>query len=115
MTEEEIATTLDAMTKDERGLLLYLEARAVDHGGKVEGSKMNAEDFEMAKAWSALSLIGFSRLLSAHVRGGSTHAVQLSDNAFALAGEERKRRAYRTLHDEVVESLDHHGEVSRAG
>ena len=41
--------SLDTMTSDERNLLLYLETRAVDHGGLVDAKHMNKEDMEIAE------------------------------------------------------------------
>lgn len=59
--------TLDTMTSDERSLLLYLETRAVDHGGKVDAQHMNKEDFDIAKKWmkkglSSLVVLDFIQL-----------------------------------------------------
>ena len=41
---------VEAMSKDERSLLLYLETRAVDHYGKVDMRKLNAAEARAA-AW----------------------------------------------------------------
>lgn len=92
-------TTLAEMTKAERSLLLFLECRAVDHGGLVCTRHMNLMDFEIAENWAASGFIQFGRLTRdsiAELRG-STHWVTLSETAWMLAHQERRAR-FERLH-----------------
>jgi hypothetical protein len=103
--------TVDRMTKEERSLLLYLETRAVDHGGYVCGANMNPADFDTARGWASAGFIRFSRLLSdlkpePH-RFPVTHAVELTGESAACAAVERRRRSVRSQRDAVKESLAH--------
>lgn len=40
---------MELNTRDEKSLLLYFETQAVDYGGTLEGVRMNADDFAIAK------------------------------------------------------------------
>lgn len=93
---------LEELTKDERSLLLFLETQAVDYGGVVDVAHMNRDDFAIAERWKGSGLIEFGRIASACIsrspapnRMRPTHWVHLSDEAFALAHEERKARSAR--------------------
>ena len=88
---------LEDMSRDERGLLLYLETRAVDFGGKVDTRHMNKEDMGIAKRWNDEGFLKFGRIkfhdiLSAQ---GGTHWCELSNEAWDLAHAERKARFKR--------------------
>lgn len=99
---------LDAMAGLERSVLLYLESRAVDHGGLVDAARMNAADFKIARGWSVEGLIRFSRIPSGlwdQVRSGSRHVVELSDEAWQCAALERRRRGQKAQHPLVRDSL----------
>lgn len=84
-----------ANTKDEKSLLLYLESRAVDYGGAVDSSHMNAEDFQLARRWNDSGFIRFGRIYSKDVTGNLTNWVILSDEAWAEAHAERRARNAR--------------------
>ena len=88
---------LENMTKTERSLLLYMESRAVDHGGLVHTQHINEEDVEIAKRWSETGFIKFGRLASEclPMPSGSTHWCELSDEAWSLAHNERRDRYNR--------------------
>ena len=88
---------LNDMTKDEKSLLLYLETRAVDHGGLVHTQHMNSDDMEIAKQWNEARFVRFGRLASdcLPMRSGATHWCELSDEAWALAHAERRERYTR--------------------
>lgn len=88
---------LSTMSKAERSLLLFLESRAVDHGGLVAGSHMNADDFAMAKAWTEAGFIEFGRIPFDEIVGDSGNYVVLSTDAWALAHEERRARNARLM------------------
>lgn len=86
------------MNKDERSLLLYLESRAVDHGGLVATPHMNEDDFKLAESWTRKGFIRFGRLTAASIRelsSGSSYWVMLSEEAWRLAHEERRDRNRR--------------------
>ncbi len=83
------------LTRDEISLLLYLETRAVDHGGLIDHRQMNTEDFANARRWNELGFIEFGRVYSKHIEGNLSNWVHLSDEAFALAHVLRRQRAQR--------------------
>jgi hypothetical protein len=85
---------LDDLTKEQKSLLLFLETRAVDHGGLVATEHMNDDDLAQAKSWTTAGFIGFGRLASesmTHPRR-STHWVTLSDEAWKWTHAERRAR-----------------------
>jgi hypothetical protein len=83
----------EAFHKDQVTLLLYLETRAVDHGGVVDIDHMNNDDVMQAKLWADSRYIGFGRI-RAPVFG---HWVELSDEAWDDAHRFRRERAARML------------------
>lgn len=83
------------LTKQQTSLLLFLETRAVNYLGGVAGTHMNAADFDQAKKWSDEGFIEFGRVASHCIADGVGHWVKLSDEAWALAGAERRARAER--------------------
>lgn len=87
------------MTNQERSLLLYLESRAVDHGGTVDTRMMNEEEMTTAKQWTEKGFVTFGRLASECLKGRlgvqSTHCVTLSEEAWTLAHLERRARHER--------------------
>jgi len=87
------------MTKDELSLLLYLETRAVDHGGKVDIAHMNLEDMDIVERWNCEGFIEWGRIYSKHVTITEskkiTHWVVLSKKAWKQAHIERRNRADR--------------------
>ena len=101
---------VDRMSKDERSLLLFLEARAVDHGGAVAGVHMNKADFATVEKWAGRGFVRFTRMLSAYAdnsgRAPTSHCVELSADAWACAAVERRRRGQRSQSQFVKESLD---------
>lgn len=88
-------------TRESLSLLLYLETCAVDHGGVVEGCRMNSDEFSIAKQWNAEGYVSFVRLKfsEAAVSKHSTHVCALSDKAWFDAHAERRRRAERNKSD----------------
>lgn len=90
-------TSLDDMTRDERSLLLYLETRAVDYGGKVDARHMNKEDMEIARGWNKSGFLKFGRIKFHDIDKGGTHWCELSDEAWVLVAMERKRRCSRIM------------------
>jgi len=86
---------LSEMTKEERSLLLYFESCAVDKGGAVDSRRMNQNDFIIAQQWCVSGFIKFGRVYSKDVREARTHWVELSDEAWIPAHQERRNRADR--------------------
>jgi hypothetical protein len=76
-------------------LLLYLETRAVDHRGRVSLRHMNEEDLEIAREWDERGFLSFGRIRHADITEDGTHAVHLSEAAWALAHHYRKAKAER--------------------
>lgn len=86
---------LEEMNKDERSLLLFLETRAVDYGGRVNGQHMNADDYQIAKRWNETGFIKFGRIRFKDVNRDGADWVFLSEEAWELARQERRARAER--------------------
>jgi len=88
------------MTKDEKNLLLYLEVRAVDQGGKVDLVHMNKSDMDIAEKWKDEKFISFGRIvfadcvITARLKA-VTHWVELSEAAWKAAHDERRARVAR--------------------
>jgi len=103
--------SLDTMTSDERSLLLYLETRAVDHGGLVDTIHMNKEDMDIAKEWDKEGFVKFGRIkfhsIAVIVVSGrtkaSTYWCELSDEAWNLAHAERKARCLRIMSRQTID------------
>ena len=92
---------LKDLSKDERSLLLFLETQAVDYCGAVDATHMNKEDFDIAKKWKEEGFIKFGRIYSEDLNTTivfkhlGTHWVELSDQAWEFAHQERKARSDR--------------------
>lgn len=105
--------TYELLTKDERGLLLYLETCAVDAGGLIDVRKMNEDDFAIARRWDAEGLIAFGRLPGALVFSRKknnpyrhlSNYVILSPDAWQLAHAERRARSARLLDGLITKGL----------
>lgn len=93
------------MNREELSLLLYLETRAVDHGGRVSGEHMNGEDYAIAKKWNDEGLLDFGRIASEDVTSSGGSYVIFNDKVFELAHAERKARAKRMLKKRVWKSI----------
>lgn len=85
----------EKLTKDEKSLLLFLETRQVDYGGRVNLQHMNDEDMEIAERWNKEGFIGFGRIVIRNHNSDGTHWCRLSKEAFEVAHELRKERAER--------------------
>jgi hypothetical protein len=87
---------LSDMSKEERSLLLYFESRCVDNNSGIDPRCMNENDFKIAKKWNENGFIEFRRVFSGYLTEKLSHYVNLSDDAWNLAHEERQARAERT-------------------
>lgn len=109
---------MDLTTKDERSLLLYLETRAVDHGGRIQDANMNADDFALAKRWVEAGYIEFGRIAFEDLRGGertvSAHWCHLSPEALEDAHRLRRERAERMWASRTWRSTAEKREAERA-
>lgn len=85
------------MTKCELSLLLYLESRAVDHGGLVDLKFITNDDMNIAESWNVSGYIEFVRLDFESVERlhHSTYAVKLTEKAWEDAHKERRARYER--------------------
>lgn len=104
---------LEDMSKDERSLLLFLETRAVDHGGLVDIRHMNKIDLDIAKKWHEEQFLQFSRIRMVDLQkltSGCTHGIFLTEESWKLAHEERRARQLRlhlkrkwiTTHEQIA-------------
>jgi len=87
-----------SLTKDEKSLLLYFEARAVDHSGTVDSTKMNDDDFKIARRWNENGFVEFGRIYSGDLKAfRASHWCHLSPDAWKKAAKLRKEKAARTF------------------
>ena len=97
-------------SKDFKSLLLYLETCMVDSCGRIQGQKMNEEDFAIAKQMNVEGLIEFGRLRFHEDRELKrynksfpqyTHYVRFSDKAWILVHRFRRERSEAWILREV--------------
>jgi len=102
---------MNVLTREQKGLLLYLETRAVDHRGIVSTLHMNQGDLLQAAEWGKEGfLLAWRRLPWAWVdqysesgQKGCTHFVKLSAQAVAQAHQLRQERAeFGAKHTEAL-------------
>lgn len=86
---------LEDISKDERSLLLFFETRAVDYGGRVNLAQMNDIDISIANGWNEKKFIEFGRIVIRNHNGDGTYWCKLSEDAWILAHEERRKRFER--------------------
>ena len=86
------------MTKDEKSLVLFLEVRATDNGGRVDVRHMNEGDMNIAEEWNVTEFISFGRIVYKDIATTGTkssHWCHLSDEAFGIAHQLRREKAER--------------------
>ena len=83
------------LTKDERSLLLFLEARAIDYDGRVSQERMNADDFKIAQEWDEEGFISFGRICVPDISVHGAYWTHLSPLAWAVTFILRRERAER--------------------
>lgn len=91
---------LETMSRDERSLLVYFESVSVDAYAKIDQRRMNDIDREIAEDWNKKGFIKYGRVKASEIARSTskcTHFVILSDAAWALAHQERRNRANRTI------------------
>ena len=96
---------MEEYSKDEKGLLLYLEDCLVNKRGKVTAARMNSIDFDIAKGWKEERLIDFQRIPFREIKRDTpfpeTHSVRFTTKAWELAHKFRRERA-----EIAVDTLD---------
>jgi len=109
----------EKMSKDEKSLLLFLETRQVDYGGRVKIDHMNGEDMEIVKSWKKSKFIGFGRIVIRNHNSDGTHWCKLSEEAIKIAHELRIERANRMWENKTwlstEESKEMHGSPYSSG
>jgi len=87
--------TLEEMRRDERSLLLFFESCAVDLNGRVDAKRMNEKDFSIAKDWDFNGFICFGRIVIDDHNSQGGNWVELSEDAWSMAHQERRARHAR--------------------
>ncbi len=107
------------LDKDEESLLLFLETRAVDYGGRVNMMHMNQEDMKIANDWDDAGFISFGRIVVRNHNSDGTYWVKLSDDAWKVAHRLRKERAKRMWDNKTwlgtKESMEEYGHPHISG
>ena len=86
---------LKDMSRDERGLLLFLETCLVDYCGRVNKARMNQLDEEIGQRWIEEGFVSGGRIASDDHNGQGAHWIEFSEEAWKLAHEERRARFER--------------------
>ena len=85
----------EKLTNGQGSLLMYLETRAVDFAGRVNGPHMNADDFADAALLDKEGVIKFGRICSNHVTSDGANWVELLDPAWEYVAKLRRAKAVR--------------------
>lgn len=107
MREEQAIANVADLSKTQRSILLYAESCLVDHGGLLEGVRMNNADHAELAAFKADGLLDFGRIPGKLLGNGKTHWVVFTEQAWALAAGCRKLRSEqlgpyaRSVFDEI--------------
>jgi hypothetical protein len=91
--EEKCPKTLDDLNEREINLLLHFEDCAVNHGGTVDDRSMSVEDRTIAIIWHCLKFLEYGPLPTPQIKDGRSRWCYLSERAWALATQARRRRA----------------------
>ena len=89
---------MKTLTKNELSLLIYLECRAVDHGGRVSIEHMNVDDINIAKEWNETGFVNFGRIVAKDHTPAGTYWVTFSEKSWQVAHEERRKR-FKRIYD----------------
>lgn len=95
------------LTRDQQSIILYVEARCVDHDGLLRGAQLNADDHVNLQAFQESGHLTYGRVPAAMLSklDGTTHWATLTDRGWALAHELRKGRADRIgLHRKEIDA-----------
>ena len=83
------------MDRDQKSLLLYLEAVETDYSGRLHDQRMNDVDAANLKAWSDTGYVSVGRVAASFHRPHETRWVRLSVQARRDAEVLRAERAKR--------------------
>lgn len=82
------------LTRTERSILLYAETTLVDHGGLMEGVRMNADDHAALDSMQERGLLTWGRVpgrtLGTYIARNITHWVEFTDAGWASAHQARR-------------------------
>jgi hypothetical protein len=81
--------------KDERSLVLYCEARAVDYNARLNVKQLNDTDNAILKEWNESGYVLTGRIVMKDVTEEGSLWCWLSPEAFEDAAIERKQRSAR--------------------
>lgn len=95
---------MSEMTREERGLLLYLETRSVDYCGRVDQRRMNQADFEIVERWNKEGFISFGRIVHADAKESGAYWCRLHDEAISKAAELRRELAEKGWQGKMYET-----------
>jgi len=85
--------TPETITRDQRSILLYVETCAVDHGGLLEGIRMNADDHTAMAQLQHAGILKHGRVpgrLLGTFQRNVTHWCDLTDAGWELAHQLRR-------------------------
>lgn len=95
------------LTRAQKQLLLYAETCLVDNRGRMEGRRMNQDDYQALKELEALGFLtsgrihveGMKTLTARRTQGSSfaTHWVRFTDLGWEAAHKERRERSARMM------------------
>jgi len=89
---------IEKMSKDEKDLLMHLETRAVDYGGRVVMTHMNGTDVTIIKRWAKKGFIGFGRIRFEDTKAfSSTHWCEFTAESWKVVHQLRLARAKRVF------------------
>lgn len=88
--------TIETITRDQRSILMYAETCAVDHGGLLEGIRMNKTDLDSLAELAAAGILTFGRIpgkMLGTFKRNNTHWCDLTEAGWSLAYQLRRARA----------------------
>lgn len=96
--DNDVAHFIDGASKDDKSMLLYAETCVVDHGGLLEGQRMNGADLKALLKFEHDGLARSGRIPAAllgEYKGTRkpTHWIKLTPFGWAVAHELRRWRA----------------------
>jgi len=90
---------LNALTKAEKALLVFLERVCVDNEGIYNIEHLSREDRKIMERWKTQGIIDHGRVAPMHARAGKSVWVKLSRDAIVAAYGFRQERAERAWLD----------------
>lgn len=89
--------TIETITREQRSILVYAENCAVEHGGLLEGIRMNVDDHHALVELEAAGILAHGRvpgkLLGSFRERQVTHWCDLTDAGWELATQLRRLRS----------------------